>query len=71
MTKVKLSAWVAEQLVEHGITDAFMLTGGGAMHLNHSIGTHPAIKTTFCHHEQALAMAAESYARLTQRVAVV
>ena len=71
MTKVKLSAWVAEQLVEHGITDAFMLTGGGAMHLNHSIGTHPAIKTTFCHHEQALAMAAESYARLTQRLALV
>jgi acetolactate synthase-1/2/3 large subunit len=71
MSKVKLSAWVAEQLVERGITDAFMLTGGGAMHLNHSIGTHPGIKTTFCHHEQALAMAAEAYARLTQRLALV
>ena len=41
------------------------------MHLNHSIGTHPEIKTTFCHHEQALAMAAEAYARLTQRMALV
>ncbi|MFC7536714.1 thiamine pyrophosphate-binding protein [Sphingomonas sp. GCM10030256] len=71
MTKVKLSAWVAEQLVQHGIRDSFMLTGGGAMHLNHSIGTHPQIKTTFCHHEQALAMAAEAYARLTGRVALV
>jgi acetolactate synthase-1/2/3 large subunit len=71
MTKVKLSAWVADQLVANRISDAFMLTGGGAMHLNHSIGTHPGIKTTFCHHEQALAMAAEAYARLTQRVALV
>ena len=71
MTEVKLSHWLADQLVAHGISDAFMLTGGGAMHLNHSIGTHPEIKTTFCHHEQALAMAAEAYARLTQRMALV
>jgi len=71
MTEVKLSHWVADQLVANGISDAFMLTGGGAMHLNHSIGTHREIKTTFCHHEQALAMAAEAYARLTQRMALV
>jgi acetolactate synthase-1/2/3 large subunit len=71
MSEVKLSHWLADQLVAHGISDAFMLTGGGAMHLNHSIGTHPEITTTFCHHEQALAMAAEAYARLTQRMALV
>lgn len=71
MTKIKLSNWVAEQLVEHGIRDVFMLTGGGAMHLNHSIGTHPALTTTFCHHEQALAMAAEAYGRHSNRLAVV
>lgn len=71
MTLVKLSDWVAEQLVEHGIRDVFMLTGGGAMHLNHSLGTHPRLKTTFTHHEQALAMAAEAYYRLTNRLAVV
>lgn len=71
MSEVKLSNWVAEQLVANGITTAFMLTGGGAMHLNHSIGTHPGISTTFCHHEQALAMAAEAYARLTGRTALV
>ena len=71
MTKIKLAKWVADQLVERGITDAFMLTGGGAMHLNHAIGTDPRIKTTFMHHEQALAMAAEAYYRLTNRLAVV
>jgi acetolactate synthase-1/2/3 large subunit len=71
MSTMKLSDWVAQQLVEHGIRDVFMLTGGGAMHLNHSIGTHPDLATTFCHHEQALAMAAESYTRLSNRLAVV
>lgn len=71
MTKIKLSNWVAERLVAHGIRDVFMLTGGGAMHLNHSIGTDARLTTTFCHHEQALSMAAEAYCRLTGRLAVV
>ena len=71
MTLVKLSDWVAETLSQQGIRDVFMLTGGGAMHLNHSLGTHPALTTTFTHHEQALAMAAEAYYRLTNRLAVV
>ena len=71
MTLVKLSDWVAQRLADNGIRDVFMLTGGGAMHLNHSLGTHPALKTTFTHHEQALAMAAEAYYRLTNRLAVV
>ncbi len=42
-----------------------MLTGGGAMHLNNSLGKHPQLKVIFNHHEQASAMAAESHARLT------
>lgn len=71
MSQVKLSDWVAQRLCEHGISDVFMLTGGGAMHLNHSLGTHPRLTTMFTHHEQALAMAAEAYYRLTNRLAVV
>ena len=71
MTKIKLAKWVTDKLVEQGITDAFMLTGGGAMHLNHAIGTDPRIATHFMHHEQALAMAGEAYYRLTNRLAVV
>ena len=71
MAKVKLAVWVAEQLAAAGIRDVFMITGGGAMHLNHSLGTHAALTTTFCHHEQALTMAAEAYYRLTNRLAVV
>lgn len=71
MPRIKLSDWIAQRIVDHGISDVFMLTGGGAMHLNHSLGTHPALRTTFTHHEQALAMAAEAYYRLTNRLAVV
>lgn len=71
MTKMKLAAWVADRLAEHGLRHIFMLTGGGAMHLNHALGTHPGLTTTFTHHEQALAMAAEAYYRLTNRLAVV
>ncbi|MDV3457848.1 thiamine pyrophosphate-binding protein [Sphingomonas sp. HF-S4] len=71
MTEVKLAHWVADTLVAHGIDHVFMLTGGGAMHLNHALGTHPQLATTFTHHEQALAMAAEAYYRLTNKLAVV
>ena len=71
VSKIKLSTWVAEQLIEHGIRHVFMLTGGGAMHLNHSFGTDTRLKCVFTHHEQALAMAAEAYYRLTNRLAVV
>ena len=71
MTLVKLAEWVADKLSEHGITHAFMVTGGGAMHLNHAIGSHPKIETVFNHHEQACAIAAEGYYRVANRLAVV
>lgn len=71
MTSVKLSDWLADRLVAAGVRDVFMITGGGAMHLNQSLGSHPGLKCTFNHHEQASAMAAEAYGRLTNRIAVV
>ena len=68
---MKLSDYVAQKLVDHGVRHVFMITGGGAMHLNVSLGTHPQLETIFNHHEQACAIAAESYARLTGRMAAV
>jgi acetolactate synthase-1/2/3 large subunit len=62
---------VANLLVEHGIKDMFMVTGGGAMHLNDAFGRQPDISIMCCHHEQACAIAAESYGRLTNRLAGV
>jgi acetolactate synthase-1/2/3 large subunit len=68
---IKVTDFIANALVHHGIRHIFMLTGGGAMHLNDSLGKHPALQVIFNHHEQASAMAAESYARLTNQMAVV
>jgi len=62
---------IADRLVEMGIRHVFMVTGGGAMHLNDALGNHPGLQTVFCHHEQACAMAAEAYYRLTGRLAAV
>ena len=68
---IKLSDYVAQKSVELGIAHVFMVTGGGAMHLNHSFGTHPALECTFNHHEQACAIGAEAYYRLTNQLAIV
>lgn len=71
MARMRLSDYVVSRLVEAGIRHVFMLTGGGAMHLNDAFGRSPAMIPVFCHHEQALGMAAESYCRLSGRVAAV
>jgi len=68
---VKLSDYVAAFLAEHGVTDVFVVTGGGAMHLNDSIGREKRLRYVCLHHEQACAIAAEGYARVTNRPAAV
>ena len=68
---MKLSDYVAQRLCELGIQHVFMVTGGGAMHLNHSLGTHPDLECTFNHHEQACSMAAEAYYRFSNRLPLV
>ncbi|MDO8644144.1 MAG: thiamine pyrophosphate-binding protein, partial [bacterium] len=69
--KIKVSDYIAEKLVEAGIQHLFMVTGGGAMHLNNSLGKNPGLQCIFNHHEQASAIAAESYARLTGKIAAL
>ena len=71
MPRIRLSDYVASVLVEHGVRHVFMLTGGGAMHLNDALGRAAGLSYVCCHHEQALSMAAESYTRLSGRVAAV
>jgi acetolactate synthase-1/2/3 large subunit len=71
MTQIRVSDLVARILVEQGITDCFMLTGGGAMHLNDAFGRNPGLRKIYTHHEQAAAIAAESYCRRSNRPAVV
>jgi acetolactate synthase I/II/III large subunit len=67
----RVSDQIADWLVAQGIEQVFTVTGGGAMFLNQSLGGHEKLKTTFMHHEQACAMAAEGYARIAGKPAVV
>ena len=68
---VKVSDYIADFLAEKGVEHVFTITGGGAMHLNDSFGHNERLKCIYNHHEQACSMAAESYARLTGRLAAV
>lgn len=68
---VRVADFIAETLAAHGISHVFLVTGGGAMHLNDALGRHPALRVVACHHEQACAMAAESYGRLSGRLAAL
>ncbi len=67
---MKLSDYVFSQLRMWGARQVFLITGGGAMHLNDSIGTS-GLKYVCMHHEQAAAMAAEGYARITGTPAIL
>lgn len=69
--KVKVAEYIGEFLAVNGITDCFMVTGGGAMHLDDAIGHNGKINCVFNHHEQACAIAAEGYTRMTGRLAAV
>ena len=61
---MKLSDYIAERLADWGVRHISLVAGGGAMHLNDSIGHEPRIQYVCNHHEQASAMAAEAYARI-------
>lgn len=67
--KIKVSEYIANFMVEKGIEHIFTVTGGGAMHLNDALGHHQELTCVYNHHEQACAIAAEGYARLTGKVA--
>lgn len=69
--KKKLSNYMAEKLLEYGIQDVFMITGGGAMHLDDALGHQEGLHCFYNHHEQACAMAAEAYARIHNQIAAV
>lgn len=68
--KIKLSDYIAQFIADQGVKHVFMVPGGGAMHLNDSIGHHKSIEFICNHHEQASAMAAETYARISDNLGV-
>ena len=70
MSTMKLSDYVMDVIVASGVRDVFMLPGGGAMHLNESLGQRRDLRFVCNLHEQAAAIAAEAYAKVTNGLAV-
>ncbi len=62
---MKLSDFVAGFLAQQGIRHVFSVTGGASLHLIHSVADHPEMINVCPQHEQAGAMAADGYARIT------
>lgn len=69
--KMKVAEYMAEFFVQHGMKHCFMVTGGGAMHLDDAFTHKEGMKCIFNHHEQACALAAEAYTRYSGNVPLV
>lgn len=67
----RLADYVFDYLTAQGVDHVFLVTGGGSMFLNDAIGRTKGLKYVCCHHEQACAMAAEGYSRVSRKVGVV
>ena len=69
---IKVSDFIANFLAEHeyiGKT-VFMVSGGGNMHLIDSLGKNSKLEYVCNHHEQACALAAEGYARTSNKIGI-
>lgn len=71
MMRIKLTDYLVKKLESYGVRHTFMVTGGGAMHLDDSFGKSKKIKLIFNHNEQASSVCAEGYARAKQKLGVV
>ena len=63
MNEIRVADYISQRLGVLGVDTCFLVTGGGAMHLNDAIGATPSLRKIYCHHEQAAAIAADAYAR--------
>src|SRR5215472_9525175 len=67
---IKLSDYVMRVVADQAVRHVFLVTGGGAMHLNASLAQCKALEAVCNSHEQAAAMAAENYAKATNHLGV-
>ena len=68
---MRVADYIWKFLADRGVSHVFLVTGGGAMHLNDALGRETRIKYVCNLHEQACAMAAEGYARMSGTPGVV
>ena len=67
---MKLSDYLASFLVEQGVRHVFQIIGGASVHMVHSLADNKDIDYVCVQHEQAGAMAAEAYSRMTKNLGV-
>jgi acetolactate synthase-1/2/3 large subunit len=67
---MKLSDYVLQFVADLGVKHVFLVTGGGAMHLNQSLATETRITPICNSHEQASAICAEGYAKASHGLGV-
>lgn len=69
---MRVADYIAQFIAEHEQTakTVFMVSGGGNMHLIDALGKNERLKYVCNHHEQACAMAAEGYARVSNMIGI-
>ena len=68
---MRVADYIFKYLADRGVEQVFLITGGGAMHLNDALGKEKRIKYICFHHEQGAAIAAEGYTRASGKLAVI
>ena len=67
---MKVSDYVICFLADLGVKHVFYVSGGGAMHLNDSLGRNERMEGVCMLHEQGASIAAEAYARISENYGV-
>ncbi len=67
---MRLADYVMSFVARQGVKHVFLLTGGGAMHLNDALARCSDLTYVCNHHEQASAIAAENYSKATNNLGV-
>ncbi len=67
---MRLADYVMSFVAQQGVKHVFLLTGGGAMHLNDALARCSDLTFVCNHHEQASAIAAENYSKATNNLGV-
>ena len=68
---MRVADYVFNFVADKGVGHVFFVSGGGAMHLNDALGKNKRLQYVCNLHEQACAMAAEGYARITNKPGVI
>lgn len=67
---IRVADKIMDVLADRGVRDIFTVSGGGAIFLDDALAKTRRITYYCCHHEQAVAIASEAYARVKEDLGV-